>query len=524
MARKTEKQSTRFLVVTEKVRTPLKHKIHQRLTGMGLNGFEDMTPAPQARQVVIPRNRGLGINLRHGEAQKVAQAMEEMGQTTFQGTDILGYKWHIDDVKIDRKGRARVTGLGRWMFGWDTAVKRAHKKNVKEAQRDLARATHTDGKSTRHKENPVKQSLKRENAEAKMLQAVDASATVHGWQGWRAKGMALIAEANPYRSAEGKSSRFLKPGQSRGETYGQLHTMMLQVADAQLDPADKIHGPFEGGVKLLQRFQRGAGGAILSAFAGDIPLFTKGTNAMVTGNKVASRDARSELTVRGIARVARRLLVIDKYGKFYGKQGFVGRLIFPADSLVEQAADRRMQRGNIAKLAKTEATLLTPNVHSRLGQMHQRIVAEEFVKAYNAPSPLIEILTESAYKNIDGAVENTTKTTKNAVEKVVSQVEKGLPKFLRRRPKDDQNGQPVNPREDLRKAIEAYGDKPMSTADQVAALLAHADSVLTLPLTPIERARWTIAREYALRFARLEQAAQAVVTVAPETSARRVTA
>lgn len=511
----------KFLRVTQSPRVSITSRVASGVDGvLKKTGFEGMPEkpmpaAPQSRE--LPRAVGFGKYPRFGEGRRIARAMQEMsGETSFDAG-----QWKVEAVRIDRKGRERATHLLRWPFGWEAPVRRAHKKDVRRAARALKHDIHVDAKGTLKGENPIRQALAREAEEAKVLQKVDKEAVVSGLFGLRAKLLAKIAEGNPERVANGKFSRFLKLGQSRAETYGQLHTMMLQVADEQLDPTDKIHGPFEAGVKALQKFQRGIGGAVLTSIVGDISLFNKLTGWMINGNKIASRDARSELTIQGIARVIRRVGFIDRYGKFYNQRakkkgfgGWVNRFIlYPPDSLVEQATDRRMQQGNIAKLGKTEAILRATNLTAPLERAHQRVVSEEFVRAYNAPAPQLEVLMHTGFSSVGKASERVAGGAKNGAakageiaRKVTSRVERIVPKALRRR-KAQPAGAAVDPRKTLNDAIAAYGGRPLSTREQVEAILTHGQAVLAEPLTGRERARWQRAIEYSARFYLLNEVA-----------------
>ncbi|HYK08289.1 MAG TPA: hypothetical protein VEW42_02190, partial [Candidatus Eisenbacteria bacterium] len=497
MARQIEGHPGRkFLRITEKPQTGGVKGIADRvLKRAGLEGFNDIPPQDAPRSVEISRSIGLGEypNLHWGEPKRIAWAMQELSEGKPQGTAYNGKNFKVEAVRIDRKGREHVIPLGRWPLGWEGPVKRAHKRDVRIARRLMGKDLNIHALSTLKGQNPIRLALAREQAEAKVLEAADKNATVNGWFGWRARALALLAEANPERAANGLFANFLKPGQKRDATYAQLHTMMIQVMDEQGDPSDKIHGPFEAQVKMLQKFQRGIGGALLTSVVGDIPWFNKLTGYMINANKVASRDARTDMSIQGIARVGRRIALIDRYGKLYNEQTtgrgvwkwFKRAAVFPPDGLVEQATDRRMQRGNIARLAKTEAILLAQKWSSPLQEMHQQVVAEEFLRAYNAPAPQLEVLSHASMQSASQKAESTllgalkvTESTRNAIGKATKKAASLIPAPLRRRKAPVAEQPAVDPMHALQDANAAYGGKPMSVKEQVDAILAHADGVL----------------------------------------------
>ncbi|HSD98386.1 MAG TPA: hypothetical protein VLB73_01645 [Patescibacteria group bacterium] len=495
MSQTVERQkSGRFLRITEKQNHSLGRRASGLLEKVGLEGFEkseNRTPV----MVEIPRSNRFAKRLSADESARTAHAIAQHGLPTAQGTSLDLSRWSIEEVRVDAKGQVKQRKIPR---SWKRKVRAAHMFEVSSSQARQNSTVHLDGMSRFLKKTPIREALRRESQEADRLKRADKSTVVSGWMGWRAKFVGLLAEGNPVRAA----NRYLKVGQSRHDAYGQIHTMMLQVADAQLDPADRIHGPFEQGVKLLQRFQRGVGGAAVSSLLGDVKGILKLSDSLVTLNKFASRDARAELSLGGVLRVARRLFVIDRYGRFYGKRGMMSRLVlFPADSLGELAADRRMQRGNVAKLAKTEAILTAHFAEDSLEGMHQRMVAQEFIAAYNAPAPRLEFFTELGYDKVNELTHAVEDGAQHVAEKIQHPLRRGE---ATQKVKETKQGV-------VEQAASAYGDTPVSVAKQVEAILEHADTVLASGnLTPIERVRWTIAKDYAERFNRLQQVAQKV--------------
>lgn len=523
MTQRAEKQPTRFIRVTEVRRAPMGMGVHKMLQRAGLQGFERFNGQDATQQsplsVEFPRKKRFG-RLGRQEAKSVLQAIRAIGSQNDQGTGFHGNMWKVETVKVRKDGREKVKTLPKWPYGWEAKLRRMHKREVRVARKDEKFALKTDVLSSVAGRNPVRKALKGASVEEALIRAADKSEVVSGWGSWRARFRAKFAEGNPLRSAK----FFLRPGQSRLETYGQIHSTMLQIADVQLDPVDKIHGPFEQGVKWLQGFQHGIGGALLTSVIGDIPFLNTIAARMVDVNKAASRDARAEFTARGALRVARRVGYIHWYGDFYNKKarkpgirGWVNRFRFASDGLVEKATDRRMQRGNAAKWGKLEAIIRGNDWRTPLQRTHQKVVAQEFVHAYNAPAPILESFTHLGVTKVNGTNDRVAAIGQQVREKI----EGMLPTALRRRVFEEQE----DPRKAVKAAVEAYGGKPMSIGQQVEAIRAHVDAVLALPnLTKLETARWSIAKQTAERFASLYEDAQGVAAQEPDFSGRRTPA
>jgi hypothetical protein len=171
---------------------------------------------------------------------------------------------------------------------------------------------------------------------------------------------------------------------------------------------------------------------------------------------------------------------------------WLGRLLFPPPPLVEKAADRAMERGDVAREAKLRAILSSPNLSNPIESRHQRIVAEEFIRAYQADAPRLDVFIDTIVDGTVGAINTVT----DPVRKFVAESNL-IPDFVKDKippPSYD------SPKSIVEEANEAYGIDPKPVKEQVDAILDYADLVLESgELSNVERVRWEIARDAAER-------------------------
>ena len=513
-AAQSERQPRKFLRVTKQKQLSAGERVHNALDNMGLHGLPHLVSTEPLQQAVIPRGRGIVRGgIRRSERKPIARAIAEMGFAS-EGTALWPKKWNIERVRVDRKGREHVMTLHEWPFGWGAKIRKEHNKQVASARRVMPRVIQTDLVSSLQLRNPVRNALVREQVEHRKIVRADRKEGI----GPLARLVAKFLEPQPL----GISRLSFRVGDSRRSIYDQIHTTMLQMADEHLDPANRIHGPFDRVVKRLERFQKGPLGNLLTSSASDVPFVGAAieklfdlTSPMITINKALSRDARGEVSVRAGLRILRRIKGIEAYGDAYQRWGFLRKLIMPEQSFVEDAVDRRMNRGNVAKFAKAEAIIRVDprTLRNPLQVQHQRVVAEEFIRAYNAPAPILEQLINKGIDNVENKVGNVQKQAAQFGERVASAVESKLPSALRRKAVVATE----KPVDILKTAEEAYGGQPMSIRQQVDAILAHADEVLALPnLDKKARVLWQRSKEYAKRFNNLFNAAHAVTILYPQ--------
>lgn len=456
--------------------------IQHRLIPRVLNHAE--IPNDTARVARLERSYHGRRRLRIGEAEAVATIMESMTN----GTKLRYKRFTVVDVKEGKKAKVipeyrSPFGLF-WPGGWKNgfmltrSVKHEHNKHMREAMRNLKRATHTrlvdrlTGKST------IKQTL---DADEAFRDAIDEGRSKVFE--WRASLVSKIVERNPLRAGK----KAFKIGRTSEQLFNEIYSTLVRAADDNnlMDPADMIHGPLEKPLKEVQRFQTTKTGAVLGIFAGGQKILDTVNDAIsigVSGNKILSRDS-----IRHPRVLLRSLGGGALYEFFYNEVSryWLGRTLFPPPSVLELTNDKRMDRQVVAKLKKLEG-ILTADLPDGLSKKHQIVVADAYIRASNAAAPRLEVFSEAIMDKFDGVIGKSKDIQdKIAENSLVSKLlRRGGKAPVRTETSDD-------PRAILKEASEAYGGEPKSVKAQADAILEYGDRVLaSTALTKEERMRW----------------------------------
>lgn len=520
----------RYLVVSrgEKTLRTKAQEMGQKLLNKALHNVEPLAQTEDPQAIAIQRNHYFGIKrLRPGfgrtnsEAVKVAHVLEALSG----GSKIKYRDFKVTDVKVNKDGEVKSEKeLNRrrqiWLLrrGWQKgnlltgSVEKAHNTNVRIAKQDLRRATHAGLKGFVFGEREMVKALAEDRKDQRRINKAIGREKIWKiipkmrWYGWRAGLVAKFSERNPHRV--GKNS--FQVGKTPDQLFNEAYAFITRFMDNKPDPGQKIGGPFEKWLTKIDEFQQSPAGVFAATVWGDKKLYDTATDAInwtTNINKAGSRDYLRH-PLYSARNTGVLLLYQKRYERMEGKGWTALRfplVIFgipiapvpkwamrvfgpPPPLVIEKAADRRMERGDVAREAKLRSILNATDIRDPMAAQHQKVVAEQYVRAYEANAPRLDVFIDTLTDTITGK----GNSAKDAMLRFA-------PKFVKKLfdSEESMTQAQKDARAIIHEANEAYGADPKPAKEQVEAILAYADRVLAAPLTKLERVRWEIAKKSA---------------------------